>query len=118
MARQRAVSWAKPPTEQACPHPKAGRSRWSRWRRKPSSRLPEIRLLPESPCQGWGTPVSFLEERIRMETARTRNYSAEPEMPLLSQGVEVEKPPAWELVESGRYRPRRIRGSLLGRELG
>jgi hypothetical protein len=28
------------------------------------------------------------------------------------------KPAAWELVESGRYRPRRIRGSLLGRELG
>jgi hypothetical protein len=32
-----------------------------------------------------------------------------------SQG---EKSPAWELVEAGRYRPRRIRGSLLGRELG
>jgi hypothetical protein len=26
--------------------------------------------------------------------------------------------PAWELVESGRYRPRRIRGSFPGRELG
>jgi hypothetical protein len=26
--------------------------------------------------------------------------------------------PAWELVEEGRYRPRRIRGSCLGRELG
>jgi hypothetical protein len=30
----------------------------------------------------------------------------------------VERPPAWELIETGRYRPRRIRGSLLGRELG
>jgi hypothetical protein len=29
-----------------------------------------------------------------------------------------EKPPAWELVEKGRYRPRRIKGSLPGRELG
>jgi hypothetical protein len=27
-------------------------------------------------------------------------------------------PPAWELIESGRYMPRRIRGSFLGRELG
>lgn len=26
--------------------------------------------------------------------------------------------PAWELVEEGRYRPRRIRGSFRGRELG
>jgi hypothetical protein len=26
--------------------------------------------------------------------------------------------PAWELVEAGRYRPRRIRGSFPGRELG
>jgi hypothetical protein len=27
-------------------------------------------------------------------------------------------PAAWEMVEAGRYRPRRIRGSLRGRELG
>ena len=26
--------------------------------------------------------------------------------------------PAWELLEAGRYRPRRIRGSYRGRELG
>lgn len=26
--------------------------------------------------------------------------------------------PAWEQVEAGRYRPRRIRGSFHGRELG
>jgi hypothetical protein len=34
------------------------------------------------------------------------------------QQSEAEKPPAWEMIENGRYRPRRIRGSLLGRELG
>jgi hypothetical protein len=27
-------------------------------------------------------------------------------------------PPAWEQIEAGRYRPRRIRGSFPGRELG
>ena len=26
--------------------------------------------------------------------------------------------PAWELVDAGRFRPRRIRGSYRGRELG
>ena len=26
--------------------------------------------------------------------------------------------PAWEILESGRYMPRRIRGSFRGRELG
>jgi hypothetical protein len=37
--------------------------------------------------------------------------------------VEPEEPaaenvPAWEMIESGRYMPRRIRGSFPGRELG
>ncbi len=32
--------------------------------------------------------------------------------------AEPEMPPAWEALETGRYRPRRIRGSCLGRELG
>jgi hypothetical protein len=27
-------------------------------------------------------------------------------------------PPPWEQIENGRYMPRRIRGSYLGRELG
>jgi hypothetical protein len=29
-----------------------------------------------------------------------------------------EQPPAWEQIENGRYMPRRVRGSCLGRELG
>jgi hypothetical protein len=30
----------------------------------------------------------------------------------------AEHVPAWEEIETGRYRPRRIRGSFPGRELG
>jgi hypothetical protein len=30
----------------------------------------------------------------------------------------TERAPAWELVETGRYRPLRTRGSFPGRELG
>ena len=33
-------------------------------------------------------------------------------------GVGEEHLPAWEQVAEGRYMPRRIRGSCLGRELG
>jgi len=29
-----------------------------------------------------------------------------------------EAAPAWEMIEAGRYKPRRIRGSCRGRELG
>jgi hypothetical protein len=34
------------------------------------------------------------------------------------EGALTEQPPAWEQIENGRYMPRRIRGSCLGRELG
>jgi hypothetical protein len=32
--------------------------------------------------------------------------------------IPTEDAPAWELIDAGRYRPRRIRGSYRGRELG
>ena len=32
--------------------------------------------------------------------------------------AEPENAAAWEQIETGRYRPRRIRGSFRGRELG
>jgi hypothetical protein len=31
---------------------------------------------------------------------------------------QAEDPPPWEMIEAGRFRPRRIRGSYRGRELG
>jgi hypothetical protein len=32
--------------------------------------------------------------------------------------LEAELPQAWEEIEEGRYQPRRVRGSCVGRELG
>jgi uroporphyrinogen-III decarboxylase len=32
--------------------------------------------------------------------------------------VSPDNVPAWEMIEAGRYMPRRIRGSFRGRELG
>lgn len=49
--------------------------------------------------------------------AESRNDAQEPERSALPEDG-GEKPQAWELIDVGRYRPRRIRGSYLGRELG
>ncbi len=49
--------------------------------------------------------------------AESNNDAQEPDRTLLPEDGD-EKPLAWELIDVGRYRPRRIRGSCLGRELG
>jgi hypothetical protein len=53
-----------------------------------------------------------------MEVTTSLETSQESLAEVPSARTESGKTPAWELVEAGRYRPRRIRGSLLGRELG
>jgi hypothetical protein len=40
------------------------------------------------------------------------------EVPIPESPSEVLASQAWEQIEAGRYRPRRIRGSYRGRELG
>ena len=45
----------------------------------------------------------------------------DPEVPLTrrsSSAAAEGDSPAWEMIEPGRYMPRRIRGSFPGRELG
>jgi hypothetical protein len=49
--------------------------------------------------------------------ADAEGHEATPAPPLPG-AAEAEEPRAWEMVESGRYMPRRIRGSYRGRELG
>jgi hypothetical protein len=53
-----------------------------------------------------------------MEIARSRSKPEGLEPQPARDQPGVDKPPAWEMIETGRYRPRRIKGSLLGRELG
>jgi hypothetical protein len=43
---------------------------------------------------------------------------AEPAQPVLPAGTAAEERSAWEMIENGRYQPRRIKGSCVGRELG
>ncbi|MFN0051945.1 MAG: hypothetical protein ACKV0T_07125 [Planctomycetales bacterium] len=48
-------------------------------------------------------------------------HSAKP-LELIGSGTDQslpeDQPRAWEMIENGRYQPRRIKGSCLGRELG
>lgn len=41
-----------------------------------------------------------------------------PAAPPLGPPADHTPPAPWEMIENGRYQPRRIKGSCLGRELG
>ena len=52
-----------------------------------------------------------------MEEHKSGNEFAELVHP--EPSLETAPPPAaWEMIENGRYQPRRIKGSCVGRELG
>jgi hypothetical protein len=53
-----------------------------------------------------------------MDRARSSHDGREPAQPPVETAPPAEKPAAWAMIAAGRYQPRRIRGSLLGRELG
>ena len=59
----------------------------------------------------------LLEGNPNMEEQTPGNEFADLVQPEAS--VESAPPPAaWEMIENGRYQPRRIKGSCVGRELG
>ena len=47
----------------------------------------------------------------------TREFEG-PLIPHITPETEEMTPLPWEMIENGRYMPRRIRGSFRGRELG
>ena len=54
-----------------------------------------------------------------MRTVDTRETLEEPPVAQVDpHAVRDEQVPAWEQLDEGRYRPRRIKGSFPGRELG
>jgi hypothetical protein len=59
----------------------------------------------------------LLKANPAMEETTIQNGAAQPGLPLpLETGAD--QPRAWEMIENGRYQPRRIKGSCVGRELG
>ena len=41
-----------------------------------------------------------------------------PEITVPTFDPDADNGPAWKMIENGRYQPRRIKGSCIGRELG
>jgi hypothetical protein len=46
------------------------------------------------------------------------SFDLETNEPIPGPSPDDANAPGWELVDNGRYRPRRTRGSCVGRELG
>jgi len=53
-----------------------------------------------------------------MNETMFQNDAADFVQPVPAPDSVAEPPRAWEMIENGRYQPRRIKGSCLGRELG
>ncbi len=58
-----------------------------------------------------------MKANTEMEETAIQNGAADPVLPVSLKAGD-EQPLAWEMIENGRYQPRRIKGSCVGRELG
>jgi len=53
-----------------------------------------------------------------MNPDRSQVPAVQPALASVAEQDAAPQPQAWEMIENGRYRPRRIKGSLPGRDLG
>jgi hypothetical protein len=61
---------------------------------------------------------SLLEAGLDLESSGEAERTADLDPGTDPQQSPIDPVPAWELVEAGRYMPRRFKGSFPGRELG
>jgi hypothetical protein len=61
---------------------------------------------------------SVLKASPEMSEPSFQSETTDAANPAISPGTGAEHPKAWEMIENGRYQPRRITGSYVGRELG
>jgi hypothetical protein len=67
---------------------------------------------------GLQSAVPFFEGGSDMQEPKLEYGPTVPMQPVLPPGTGGEEPHAWQMIENGRYQPRRIKGSCVGRELG
>ena len=81
--------------------------------------LPHVKRFRPMSCDRLADnrPFSF-ESESEMKETKLEYGPAVPAQPLLPPGTGGEELHAWEMIENGRYQPRRIKGSCVGRELG
>ena len=53
-----------------------------------------------------------------MEQVQSHSGGPASDQTVAAPEIPAGQPPAWEMIENGRYQPKRIKGSCLGRELG
>jgi hypothetical protein len=53
-----------------------------------------------------------------MQENAIQNDSATSGEPAFLKNAAAQPPRPWEMIETGRYQPKRIKGSCVGRELG
>ena len=62
--------------------------------------------------------VIYRKRKLEMAASKSKQTTSDTSSPASAAAENQDQLPAWEEVEAGRYRPRRIRGSCRGRELG
>jgi hypothetical protein len=75
-------------------------------------------LTQSAPAEEQSITVQFVKADSKMSDTKLRLQGTESAQPANPLDAVAETPRAWEEIEAGRYQPKRIKGSCVGRELG